>query len=61
MEYLEFESWSDAFDCCRERGHPLVVCVGVQCARIFPSGVSISLGDVEEGEDGRWGAELEDF
>lgn len=33
-----FADWSDAYDCCRERGTPIVAIVGDEEAKIFPSG-----------------------
>ena len=40
--FEEFDTWPEAFDCCRERNRPLDVCVpdgpDYEYARIFPSG-----------------------
>ena len=38
-----FDTWHDAFDVCRERGHPMVVLVGNEEAKIYPSGTCKTL------------------
>lgn len=36
---LRFASWSDAYDQCREMGHPIIAIVGDEEAKIYPSGL----------------------
>lgn len=35
---LTFETWSEAFDCCRERNMPIVAEVEGEVCKCFPSG-----------------------
>lgn len=38
---LEFDNFSDAFDYCREAGHPVVIMVKGEKYKLFPSGKAV--------------------
>jgi hypothetical protein len=38
MNAEKFDDWSEAYDVCRERNHPIVAQVGGEICKIFPSG-----------------------
>lgn len=44
MSVKEFSTWSDAYDHCREANRPVVVTVGGECRKIYPSGHSAPAG-----------------
>lgn len=41
---MQFETWPDAFDFCRDADRPIVVSVGGEVRKIYPSGHSAPAG-----------------
>lgn len=38
MSRERFDTWEEAYDCCREGDTPMVVRVGDETGKVFPSG-----------------------
>jgi hypothetical protein len=55
MKTIEFPDYATAFDKCRHIDKPLVVKVGEEITRIFPSGSYQPINYQKEREDGRVG------
>jgi hypothetical protein len=48
IEAEEFETWTEAYEKCRETGQALTVVVGSEIGIVYPSGAYEHIGEVAE-------------